>query len=167
MRQRTDPHSWGRKKCPLGFAAVVLIGCRLVSSSTLVAREGYVGAKVCATCHPEEYKSQSQSNHANTLHPASMISRLEVPGGGAVESTDVNAAHFEFRKGSDEYSVTVTLGKDQKQIPINWVFGAADQGYTFLSLRSKGHFLEHRLSFSSAKVGSISHPVRAPTLRNR
>jgi hypothetical protein len=91
-----------------------------------------------------------------------MISQLEVPGGGAVESSDVNAAHFEFRKSSDEYSVTVTLGKDQKQIPINWVFGAADQGYTFLSLRSKGHFLEHRLSFYKRKGGFDITPGQGP-----
>jgi hypothetical protein len=162
MRQRTDPHVRGRKNCPQGLAAAVLIGCCLVSSSILVAQEGYVGAKVCASCHPEEYKSQSQSSHANTLHPASTISRLEVPGGGAVESSDINAAHFEFRKGSDEYSVTVTLGKDQKQIPINWVFGAADQGYTFLSLVSKGHFLEHRLSYYKRKGGFDITPGQGP-----
>jgi hypothetical protein len=147
MRQRTD------RRYPQGFALAILVGVCLISRSILVAQEGYVGAKVCGTCHPEEYKRQSQSNHANALHPASTIAQLEVPGGWGAESTDVNAAHFEFRKGPAEYTVTVALGKEEKEIPIHWVFGAADQGYTFFSRLSKGQFLEHRLSYYKRKGG--------------
>src|SRR5437773_847375 len=153
MRQRTDRQVCGCKNCPLGFAPAVLIGCCVISGSVLLAQEGYVGAKVCATCHPEEYKSQSQSNHANALHPASTIGRLEIPAGSAVESTEADAARFEFRKSSAGYSVTVSLGGEQKQVPIDWVFGAADQGYTFFSRLSPGQFLEHRLSYYKRKPG--------------
>lgn len=149
MRQCTDPHG-----SPQVLGAVILF-C-LFPATVLPAQnvnDGYVGAKVCGTCHPAEYGSQSQSNHARTLHPGSAIAQLDVPGGAGLESTDAKAAHFEFQKGPAEYSVTVTLGDQQKQLPIDWIFGAADQGYTFFSRLSAGEFLEHRLSYYKRKRG--------------
>jgi Cytochrome c554 and c-prime len=153
MRQGTDLNVSSRKKHRRVFGPAVLAVCCLISGIVLRAQEGYVGAQVCGSCHPQEYKTQSQSNHANTLHPASTIARLEVPGGSAAESTEINAARFEFRKASDEYSVIVKLGDQQKQIPIDWIFGAADQGYTFFSRLAGGQFLEHRLSYYKRKGG--------------
>jgi len=144
-----------------------LIACYLVFIGTLLAQEGYVGAKVCGSCHSEEYKAQSQSNHARTLHPGSAIMQLEVPSGNGVESNDTDAARFEFRKNVAGYTVTASLGKEQKGIPIDWVFGAADQGYTFFSRLSGGQFLEHRLSYYKRKGGfDITPGQRNCTSRN-
>ena len=137
----------------------------LFFSQIALAQEGYVGAKVCGGCHATEFATQSQSNHSRSLHPVSDTQWLEqVPTGTGSESADPEAARFEFRKGGSKYQVVLTVGTDQLVVPIQWIFGANDQGVTFLSRLDDGRFVEHRLSYYKRKKGFDITPGHHPRL---
>jgi hypothetical protein len=164
MLQFPDRKVSGRRKYPQQFLHAVVSASWLAFCGIALAQEGYVGATICGSCHPTEYESQSQSNHANALHRGSSAAQLPIPAGKPGESTDTSVAQFEFRKAPADFSVTVTLGSEQKQIPIDWIFGAGDQGYTFFSRLSPRQFLEHRVSYYKRYAGfDITPGQRAST----
>ena len=112
------------------------------------AQTRYLGAKVCGSCHPAEFANQAQSHHARSLHPVSDAQWLaQVPAGSGSESADSKAARFEFLKNETEYQVRISVGTNQIVLPIQWIFGAGDQGLTFFSRLDDGRFVEHRLSY--------------------
>ncbi len=113
-----------------------------------LAQEGYIGAQACGSCHASDFEIQSQSHHARALHSASDAQWLEqVPAGIGSESADPNAARFEFRKSRSDLQVTVTVGTNRLALPVQWIFGANDQGLTFFSRLDDGRFVEHRLTY--------------------
>src|SRR5262245_44103731 len=130
-----------------------------------VAQTGYVGTKICGSCHPAEFASQSQSHHARSLHPVSDIHWLaQVPTGSGSESADSKAAQFEFAKSTAEYQVKISVGTSQIVLPVQWIFGANDQGLTFFSRLDDGRFLEHRLTYYRRKRGFDITPGHPPRL---
>ena len=143
-------------------SAILLLAGLAIVASFVFAQEGYVGAETCGACHADQFAGESQSKHANTLHRVSNLKLLDwVPSGSGVESDDPKAARFLFRKTPSEYLAVVTLGQDKIEIPIQWIFGAGAQGFTFFSRLSDGRFLEHRLSYYKRKKGfdiTVGHP---------
>ena len=133
-----------------GLAREVLLPMLLLfAPGILRGQEGYVGAERCGACHADIFAIQSRSNHAQALHPVSELEALDlVPTGSVVESPDFKGARFDYRKRKSDYFVMVTLGNQQIRVPIQWVFGAGDQGRTFFSHLIAGKFLlEDRMSF--------------------
>jgi Cytochrome c554 and c-prime len=144
------------------YAVLLLLLSFPSTESTLLAQEGFVGANTCGHCHPAHFAKQSRSNHAKALRPASELSSLDwVLEGTGVESNDPQAARYHFKKRGLEYVVEVALADNQLKIPVQWIFGANDQGLTFFSRFSEGRFLEHRLSYYKRKEGfdtTAGHP---------
>ncbi len=146
--------------------ANLLLACLVFAAGILRAQEGYVGAERCGACHADKFAIQSRSNHAKALHPVSeLVGRDSVPSGSVVESPDFKGARFDYLKRKSDYFVVVTLGNRQRRVPIQWVFGAGDQGRTFfshLSVDRYGKFLlEHRMSYYKSKNGfdiTTGHP---------
>ena len=135
-------------------SAILLLAGLTIVAGFVFAQEGYVGAETCGACHADQFAGESQSKHANTLHRVSNLKLLDwVPNGSGVESDHPKAARFLFRKTPSEYLAVVTLGQDKIEIPIQWIFGAGSQGFTFFSRLSDGRFLEHRLSYYKRKKG--------------
>jgi hypothetical protein len=128
-----------------------------------LAQTGYVGAEVCGSCHQAEFASQSQSHHARSLHPASDAEWLqEVPEGTESESADSKAARFEFLKNVAGYQVQISVGTNQIVLPIQWIFGANGQGFTFFSRLDGGRFVGHRLTYYRRKGGFATTPGIRP-----
>lgn len=128
-----------------------------------------MGAEVCGACHAEIFTAQSQSNHAKALRPISGPKSItSPPTGKGKESSDPRAAHYTFQKKGSRYGVIVNVGTQKTEIPIQWVFGAGDQGQTLFSQLQNGKFLEHRLSYYQRKNGFDltvgHHPRRSRTL---
>ena len=136
----------------------------LFGAGSVRAQEGYVGAEVCGACHADKFATQSRSNHAQALFRVSGSEALDfAPSGSGGESSDLKGARFDYWKKKSNYFVVVTLGNRQRKIPIEWVFGAGDQGRTFFSRLMDGKFLlEHRLSYYTRKNGFYITPGHLP-----
>src|SRR5262249_40393438 len=48
----------------------------------------FVGARSCAPCHPDQYKSQQESRHARTLLRAESLAALPWPDRSLIDSND-------------------------------------------------------------------------------
>jgi hypothetical protein len=133
--------------CRFGRYLSVCFAAFLWFPQVVPAQTGYVGAEACGVCHPEEFATQSQSNHSRSLHPASDIKWLEqVPTGKGGESSDPKAAQFEFSRTEAQYQVKIVVGSNELVVPIQWIFDADDQDFTFFSRLDDRRLLEHRLS---------------------
>src|SRR5689334_12206543 len=86
---------------------------------------GYAGARACAGCHSEQYARQAKSHHAQALHRGSEAGTFPFLRSDLVHETpDSNSASFEFRKTTNELSVTISLGQERAKVPVDWIFGA-------------------------------------------
>src|SRR5262245_2083435 len=148
------------------FALLMLSLTKGVGS--LIAQDDFVGAKACEPCHSDHFKTQSQSNHAKTLHRAAELAEFgRLADGKGVQLGDSPFSRSSFRNGESEYFVDTWVGDNRKTIPIQWVFGANVQGVTFVSRLPDEQFLEHRMSYYTKRngfditVGHNRRPVRS------
>jgi hypothetical protein len=143
------------KSQPLTAAAVfvfVLLQIGLASSQT--DSKGYVGAKVCASCHPTQFAAQSATGHARALSRA---------GEHALAASFVRKAeqlrppkyHFRFVPSAGGLKAEVFDERDVLEIPIEWAFGAGEQAVTFVTRIDKDWHLEHYYSYYSL-LGSLA-----------
>src|SRR5438128_342127 len=111
-----------------GWPGACIIAMMIAHPGAAYAQDGYVGSVTCAKCHPKQYSRQSRSHHAQALHRASESRRFDsLPNGLSPESSDAAAARYEFQKIERGYAVTITLGQERTEIPIDWIVGANDQ----------------------------------------
>jgi len=108
----------------------------------------FVGAQVCGSCHADQAKRQSASEHARALRPVAehALARLFVPDEPIVGGAN---PRYEFSKTQTGFAVHVGAGKEEKTIPVQWAFGAGDQAVTFVSQLDEDSYLEYRFSFYS------------------
>lgn len=109
-------------------------------------RDEYVGAKVCATCHPTQAARHGATGHARSLslaheHPwagafVPSSPRLRMPG-----------YYFQFWLSSDEFKVQVFDDRNVLEIPVDWAFGAGEQAVTFVTRVDRDWYLEHYYSY--------------------
>lgn len=138
-----------------GLAILALLLARQVPAQDEEERAngGFVGAKVCGSCHSEEYEKQSRSAHARSLHRAP-----DHPLAAAFPSSGVkNRApdfRFQLTRADDELRIRASQKGQFVELPLDWAFGAGDHAVTFVSQIDEGVYLEHYLSYF-AKAGSL------------
>jgi hypothetical protein len=120
------------------------MGLLVLASAPLAAQQGdYVGATTCGNCHPDHFKRQSASGHAQSLRPAAAhpLAKDFLPRAPLLRKPSFR---FEFSTG---FQVRVSDGKESLEIPIQWAFGAGDQAVTFVSQLDEDWYIEHHFSF--------------------
>ncbi len=143
----------------------------MASFLTVVARllpgappAAYVGAARCATCHPEEFRRQSESGHARALSPAArhrLAKEFAVP----AELRRGTQYGYRFSIQPDHLQVTVFDAQNRIDIPVQWAFGAGDQAVTFVSRIDRNWYLEHHLTYYPGirkMAATPGHPEREP-----
>ncbi len=134
----------------------------------LGAPQEYVGARVCAGCHAQQYAEQSRSAHAGALERAA-----EHPTSDAVVAeamlTRGPRFGFQFRRQDSELRVRATDGDAVMDIPVEWAFGAGEQAVTFVTRVNADWYLEHYFSYYPRLRALAATPgqgaVRAETLQ--
>ena len=117
-----------------------------VCHSALRAGGGYVGADVCSSCHPVQFKAQSASGHAQALHRAT-----EHPMTGSF--TPVTALerppnfHFRFVRTPQGIQVQGDDSKYLIRLPVDWAFGAGAHAVTFVGKASDELYIEHSFTY--------------------
>jgi nitrate reductase cytochrome c-type subunit len=124
-------------------------------------RGQYVGPQACALCHSSLVKSQLQHSMARAS--------VRAEDSGVLRDT----ANAQFQLGDDHYDLsrapngtlgyTVRKGGATISAPIEWAFGAAKVGQSYLS-NQNGVFHEIRFSYFSSLRGFDVTPNQSPTL---
>ena len=113
----------------------------------------YVGAKVCGSCHSEQYEKQSRSAHARALHraPDHPLAASFVSGSEKSRAPDFQ---FQLSRTAGELRVRASRAGQFVELPLDWAFGAGDHAVTFVSQVDENIYVEHYLSYF-AKAGSL------------
>jgi hypothetical protein len=124
-----------------------------LAPTTLGAEPAYLGSSACGSCHPSQYASQAQSDHARTLHRA-----IEHPlARSFVSETGLRRDPgylFAFRQTPGAVEVTVSNGESRQRLPLEWAFGAGGHGVTFVSRVNEQSHIEHAFSYYT-KAGAF------------
>jgi hypothetical protein len=104
----------------------------------------YVGSAACAPCHPGEYKMQSRSRHAQTLHVMSrrQLGKLAPPTGRVADTS------FVIVPSEDRFGVGNPALSDQVA-PLDYALGSGKTGmtYVFVDDRDRTKLVEFRSSY--------------------
>lgn len=116
--------------------------------------KGYVGAGICASCHPTQFAGQSATGHARSLsraheHP---LAAAFVPESPLPRTPNY---HFRFLRSSEGLKVQAFDERSVLEIPVEWAFGAGEQAVTFVTRIDKDWYLEHYYSYYSL-LGSLA-----------
>ena len=126
-----------------------LLACLFLACTPLVGAE-YIGALQCGACHSRQFERQSRSAHALALsktvaHPK--IGTLEIT--HQWPRTPEIACSFRLAPGG--LLATVTDGRENRQVLLDWAFGAGTQGITFVGKIPGQVYLEFSLSYYTRK----------------
>ena len=131
------------------MAGLLVLAVRIpFQAQPLPDGETFLGANVCGSCHPAEYRRQSLSGHARTLHraPEHPLADSFVP---AQSLTRPPEYRFRYRKEAGQITVQADDNEYVMELPIEWAFGAGDHGVTFVSRMNRRTYLEHAFSYYS------------------
>ncbi len=130
---------------------LLLIALGLALLATAQAQQtGFVGAEACAACHAEQFEAQGRSAHAGALRPAAEHP-LAAKFLAAPQARDgVWVFGFE-RAEPTSIAISVRSGEEARRLVVDWAFGSGYQAVTFVSQLNEDAYLEHRLSFYTAK----------------
>lgn len=117
----------------------------------------YVGAQRCGACHPDQFRRQTQSEHARALsrpEDHALADRF------TPRSTFLRSGKYRFQFIRKDGALTVRAFDDKRTIeaPLEWAFGAGAQAVTFASRVDSQWYLEHSLSFYSASGAYAQTP---------
>jgi hypothetical protein len=104
----------------------------------------FTGSAVCAQCHPDENRKQSETAHARALYRTK--THPLVPSIGA-KTGHRSSYDFKFTLSQDELRVTVSDDKDVINLPLDWAFGAGAQAITFVSRIDRDWYVENYFSY--------------------
>ena len=121
-----------------------LLAALVCAANVSVAQ--YVGAQACGSCHPDQFKRQTSSEHARALrravdHPLAGRFTGDTPTTYGIDPT------YRLSKSPSGFQFRVVTGKLEKDIPVEWAFGAGDQAVTFVSRLGDDSYVEHRYTF--------------------
>lgn len=122
----------------------------------------FVGASVCGSCHPSQYRTQSTSHHARALLPINdsplPAQLMERP------LRERDGVAYEYVVVEDGLRVQVRKYNTSIAGLLEWAFGAGVQGLTAVG-RVDGEYFEHRVSYYPARgkpAITIGHPLEPP-----
>ena len=126
--------------------SVVLLAA---SAQFAMTAPGYVHAKKCGSCHPNEFRRQSMSAHARALTRASDHPLVEsFPLG--VKLKRQPSYRFEFSRIDGAIQTRISDGTDLLELPMEWAFGAGQQAVTFVTKVNKDWYVEHYSTYYTA-----------------
>jgi hypothetical protein len=120
----------------------------------------YVGSPSCRECHPGETAAFARSGHARTLNPAGSGPIARWLDGKTVEDPELPGVSWSYHLQSGALRVDRSEKGKTETVPINFGFGSAHTGITFVTAMNSGPEapavgIEHRLSYLtvSGKLG--------------
>jgi Cytochrome c554 and c-prime len=156
--QRCSRRPWIR------FALLALWAATLLHAQPNPSGEGYLGAKACAACHPQNYETQSRSGHAQALFPAAQHPLVHEVFARPEWSRSPDA-RFVFSDPPGGPRVHAYYGERQIEMPIEWAFGSGDKGITFVSHLEQERYIEYSFTWygaTHAMALTAGHPGEQP-----
>ena len=138
----------------------------MVAATTLLvllqAADSYTGSEHCASCHANQFRTQSKSHHASALRPIlstdlaeKLISR---------PLAERSGTSFDYERAANGLKAITRKDGEEAQALLEWTFGSGAQGQTPVG-RVGNKFFEHRVSWyqRSARPGiTFGHPTEPP-----
>ncbi len=124
----------------------------------------FVGAARCAGCHAKEFKSQQQSNHANTLKSRSELQDILWPDQPLVDPGNPRVTH-RFRKLEQGVEIEARASDQKLAALIEYAMGSNHQGRSFVGRDDQGQARELRVSQYPADPAwsqTLDHPSEPP-----
>ena len=124
----------------------------------------FVGAARCAACHPKEFKSQRQSQHAATLKQRSELKDLPWPERPVIDLNNPLVTH-RAHQSANTLEIETRIEDQTFAAVIEYAMGSNHQGRSFVGHDRRGQARELRLSqYPSAPVWSRTskHPAEPP-----
>ncbi len=129
------------------MTACALFFANLVFATLAAAQPGYVGAAACRPCHPAQFASQANSQHARALRP---MGDTDIPERLAAQPlAERSGVSFAYARQPGGLSVTITKADQRVEALFEWAFGSGAQAVTPVG-RRRGAFVEHRISYYRA-----------------
>ncbi len=129
----------------------------------------YMGRKVCAECHQENFDLHSKHGHASTFFTVAETDIPQIFDGKTFEAGEDYGVFSYQKDDSGNLTATVQNGSKRDSLPIQFVLGSGHNAQTFLSLQtdSDGATLgiEHRVScYSDQRLGiTVGHEKASPS----
>lgn len=152
---------------PSSEPAKALLAKVLDESKTLRPdkQNAYVGARKCAECHPAQARKQNASSMANAAFP---------PGEHPLkqrflrQTADVQGMTFRLEGEAEPFRISITDGKRQYQLPVEWALGSGVLGVSFYTRLEPGKYLKVLFTYFSQvdrldfTPGQREHAFRVP-----
>lgn len=135
----------------------------LLAPGVWAAEGAFVGAAVCAGCHPGQAGKQARSAHARSLHAAAAhpLAKRFADGKWIEREPDFRVRYL-FQNGAvraQGYDKANTI-----DIPVEWAFGAGEQAVTLVTRIDGDWHLEHHYSYYAA-MGKMAPTAGQSVLR--
>lgn len=111
-----------------------------------VNQSTYVGQVACVKCHADVAAKFKHSAMSRALSPAAECGTLRAR---APLEFSLQGITYRIERVGDEYSYTVTDGRESLTMPLLWCFGDGVSGNTFV-VRHEGVYYETRVSYFSS-----------------
>jgi hypothetical protein len=125
----------------------------------------FVGAAQCKTCHAQEFQSQQNSNHAQTLQVGTQVKTLPWPTNPFCDSDNNHVSHA-IRQFGKSVEITTSVDNQTFAALIDYAIGSNHQGRSFVGRDRDGQSRELRISqYPSAPnwARTTEHPQQPPT----
>ncbi len=99
----------------------------------------YVGSAVCAECHADIARSQSESEMAQTLMPAKQAKVAEYAG----KSVTVDGVTYNFLSAGDGIAFELKSATNSSPKSLGWAFGSGAISQVYLTQESNGYNESH------------------------
>jgi tetratricopeptide (TPR) repeat protein len=121
----------------------------------------YAGERACAVCHKTEYGTQHLSRHARTYWRKEQFATLPFPEKPIADSGNPKVTHS-FHLRPDALEIQSRAADSVFASIVDYAFGSADRGLTFVGHDENRHFYECRMSYYAEPVGwdvTSGHPI--------
>jgi tetratricopeptide (TPR) repeat protein len=105
----------------------------------------YVGASRCAHCHPNEYRAQQQSRHAQTIKSKAELKTLPWPESPLVDRSNPHVSHI-FRRAGGRVEAEARVDDRSFAAVVEYALGSNHQGRSFVGWDREGQGRELRIS---------------------
>jgi hypothetical protein len=128
-----------------------LFGAALPSSQNPVANAGYVGSRVCATCHPSIYESFSRTDMGRSMSEVNPALVEKMPTSASIFDSKLNR-HFEiYTRDGNLYQSEFETAADGHEVfrdtrKVEWIIGSGANGSGAI-VREDDYLFEAPLSF--------------------
>ncbi len=120
----------------------------------------HVGEAACGQCHKAEYGTQHGSRHARTYWRKQQFAKLPFPEKPIPDSGNRKVTHA-FQNRADGLEIRTRVADRVFSNIVDYAFGSADRGLTFVGHDQQGRSYECRLSYYAEPTGwdvTSGHP---------